>query len=90
MKDWNFLTSHGLVLLYISRKPESTTREIADAVAVTERTVHRILVDLEKDGYISRIRTGRANVYQIDHDVALRNNLTRNSVVRDLLRLIGD
>jgi DeoR/GlpR family transcriptional regulator of sugar metabolism len=90
VKDWNFITNHGLVLLYISQKPEATTREIADAVKITERTVHRILVDLEEDGYITRTRTGRANIYGINHELALKNDLTRKSAVKDLLGLIGD
>ena len=87
MKEWNFITNHGLVLLYISQKPESTTREIASTVNITERTVHRILVDLEEEGYITKTRTGRANIYEIDNHVALRNSLTRKSVVKDLLQL---
>ena len=90
MKDWNFITNHGLVLLFISQKPESTTREIADTLRVTERTVHRILSDLEADGYIKRTRTGRANIYEINNHLALKNNLTRKSAVKDLISLIGD
>lgn len=90
MKDWSFITHHGLVLMYISRTPQCTTSEIAKVVNVTERTVHRALVDLEKGGYITRTRTGRGNIYEICHNVSLRSNLTRNSVVRDLIGLIGN
>ena len=90
MKNWNFITNHGLVLLFISRKPESTTREIADTVNITERTVHRILVDLENEGYIARKRTGRANIYEINREGALKNDLTKKSAIKDLLRLLDD
>ena len=44
----------------------------------------------EEEGYITRTRTGRANIYEINNHVALRNNLTRKSAVKDLLQLIND
>jgi CTP-dependent riboflavin kinase len=89
MKRWSFLTNHGLVLLSISRNPEYTTRQIASAINITERTVHRILVDLETDGYITRERTGKGNIYQVNRELDLRHELTKTMQVGDLLRLLG-
>jgi len=89
MKRWSFLTNHGLVLLSISRNPECTTRQIASAINITERTVHRILVDLELDGYITRERTGKGNIYQVNRELDLRHELTKTMQVGDLLRLLG-
>jgi CTP-dependent riboflavin kinase len=89
MKEWHFITNHGLVLLYISQNPQCTTRQIAFAINTTERTVHRVLEDLEKEGYINRQRTGRGNIYQIKHEHGLKHELTRDSVVGDLIRLLG-
>ena len=48
MKNWTFITKHGLVLLYISQNSHCTTREIANNIDAVERTVHRILGDLEE------------------------------------------
>jgi DNA-binding transcriptional regulator YhcF (GntR family) len=89
MKDWAFITNHGLMLLYISQHPQCTTREMASTIKVTERTVHRVLIDLEKEGYITRQRTGKGNIYQINREHGLKHELTRDSVVGDLIKLLG-
>jgi CTP-dependent riboflavin kinase len=88
-KDWTFITNHGLMLLYISQHPQCTTREMASTIKATERTVHRVLIDLEKDRYITRERTAKGNIYQINTKQSLRHELTRNLVVSDLLDLLG-
>jgi predicted ArsR family transcriptional regulator len=88
-KDWNFITNHGLVLLYISRHPQCTTREMASIISATERTVHRVLVDLEREGYVRRQRTGKGNIYRINREHGLKHELTRDSVVGDLLYLLS-
>ena len=90
MKDWNFITNHGLVLLYISQHPQCTVREIAATIGVTERTVHRTIVDLGNDGYISWQRTGSGNSYRINHEYALKHEITRALVVGDLLQLLNN
>ena len=89
MKDWAFITNHGLVLLYVSQNPECTAREMASAIDATERTVHRVLADLQREGYIIRQRTGKGNLYQINHARGLKHELTKNSLVDDLLHLSG-
>jgi len=89
LKDWNFITNHGLMLLYISQHPQCTTREMASTIKATERTVHRVLVDLEKEGYITRQRTGKGNIYQINREHGLKHELTRDSAVGDLLDLLS-
>ena len=88
MKNWTFITKHGLVFLYISQNPQCTTRDIANAINATERTVHRALVDMEAEGYVTHIRTGRGNNYQIDPDIGLKNGFTKNLVTGDLLGLL--
>jgi len=89
MKEWNFITNHGLILLYVSQHPQCTTRQMALAINTTERTIHRVLIDLEKEGYITRQRTGKGNIYQINREHGLRHELTRDLVVGDLLNLLG-
>jgi len=87
MKDWTFLTNHGLVILYVSQNPQCTTRQIASMINATERTVHRVLTDLQREGYIMRQRTGKGNLYKINHARALKHELTKISLVDDLLYL---
>ena len=89
MKKWSFLTNHGLILIYISKNPMCTTRQMALAINITERTVHRILRSLEIEGYITRERTGKGNIYQINSELGLRHKLTEALPVGDLLQLLG-
>jgi DNA-binding MarR family transcriptional regulator len=89
MRDWAFITNHGLVLLFIAQCVQCTTREIAEYLGITERTVHRTLVDLETEGYITRQRTGKGNIYQIEKDQQLRNGLVSEATVVDLLKLLN-
>ncbi len=55
---WTFITNHGLVLAYIAKYPQSTTRTVASAINLTERTVHKIVAELEAEKYIERQRVG--------------------------------
>jgi len=89
MTECTFITHHGLVLLYVSRHPQCTAREMALAINITERTVHRVLDDLEAERYIKRQRTGKGNLYQINPDLGLRHVLTRDVVVGDLLQILS-
>ena len=69
MGDWTFVTNHGLVLASIAKHPEKTAREIGDDVGITERTAHKIIMDLDKEGYITKSKVGRQNTYRIHPNV---------------------
>ena len=89
MKKWTFITNHGLVLLYISRNPQCTMREMAAALNVTERSIQRVLEDLDTEGYITWQRTGKGNIYEINNTRGLKHELTRDVIVGDLLALLS-
>ena len=89
MKKWNFITNHGLVLLYISDNPQCTMRDMASALGITERSIQRVLKDLEAEGYVTWQGTGRGNIYQVNHARELKHELTKDSLVSDLLNLLG-
>lgn len=89
MREFTFITHHGLVLLYVSGHPQCTAREMALAINITERTVHRILDDLEAAGYIKKQRTGKASIYETNPELGLRHDLTRDVVVGDLIKVLG-
>lgn len=36
---WSFLANHALVLTYVGRHPESTGREVAQSIRISERAV---------------------------------------------------
>ncbi|MEX1254051.1 MAG: AsnC family transcriptional regulator [Dehalococcoidia bacterium] len=66
MAKWALLTNHALVLLHVAEHPNSTLREIAHEVGITERATHSILRALDDDRIISRRKDGRRNQYRVD------------------------
>ena len=89
MPGWTFISNHGLVLTYIAKHPQSTAREIASAINITEWTVRKIIDDLEAAGYIERRKAGRRNMYRIDPYLYMRHETIRDVRVGDLLKVLG-
>ena len=86
---WSFLTNYARVLLCIAEDPGVRLRELGDRVGITERAAHRIVDDLARAGYISRMRTGRRNQYSINRNQPLRDSLIRQQNVGDLLAILS-
>ena len=57
-------------------------------VGITERATHRIVVELEAAGYLSRERNGRRNHYKINARRRLPDPLARSQKVGDLLDIL--
>lgn len=70
--SWGFFTNHALLLLAIAMDPDSTVRELAGSVGVTERAVVAILNQLEDEGIVIRNKQGRRNTYTIDFEALRR------------------
>ncbi|MBT9159371.1 MAG: helix-turn-helix transcriptional regulator [Dehalococcoidia bacterium] len=88
MSDWSLFTSHGLVLVSVAKNPAQTAREVGDNVGLTERTAHKIIIDLEEAGYITRIKFGRQNKYKIHPNVPIGGDVTDASL-GELLATLG-
>ncbi|MCB0879790.1 MAG: MarR family transcriptional regulator [Thermoleophilia bacterium] len=91
-ENWTFLTNHARVLLMVAARPELRIRDIALETGVTERSVQRIVGDLEAAGYLRHERVGRRNRYVVDPQRPLRHPLNAADTVGDLmgaLRSIG-
>ncbi|MGD8402370.1 MAG: winged helix-turn-helix transcriptional regulator [Anaerolineales bacterium] len=86
---WTFITNHAAVLTLLNRQEHLTSREIALALGITERSVIRIIKDLEADGYITKQKEGRKNRYTVNTDLPLRRNDQREVPVYDLIQLIS-
>ena len=86
MGEWKFITNHGLVLASIAKGVGKTAREIGDEVGITERATHKIIVDLEKDGYIIKTKVGNRNRYRIRPEIPIK---AANTEVGELLELLG-
>jgi predicted transcriptional regulator len=76
--SWTFLTNHAQVLVCITNDPGIRLRDIAERVGITERAVHRIVVDLGDAGYITRQRNGRRNLYTINSAVPIHDPVARD------------
>ena len=83
--SWTFLTNHSHVLICIAKQPDIRLSEVADLVGIGERSVHRIVHDLESAGYLRVIKKGRRNVYRIDLDRPLRHPLEADHHVRAVI-----
>lgn len=86
---WTFLTNHAHVLLCLSREPEVRMRDVAHLVGITERAVQRIVLDLERAGYVVRVRRGRRNQYEVRGHLPLRHAVERHARVASLLALVA-
>ncbi|MFD9407062.1 helix-turn-helix transcriptional regulator [Streptomyces sp. NPDC059989] len=87
---WTFLTSHARVLLVLAKDPEVRLREVAATCVLTERTVQTIVADLEQEGYLTRVRTGRRNHYRITPGAKFRHPAEAGRDIAGLLALFED
>ena len=85
MADWQMLSTHGRVLVALTRDPDARLRDIADATDLTERTVHRVVTDLVDGGYVVRRREGRRNRYRVQPETPLQDPLLGEQWVGELL-----
>ena len=90
MPEWKFITNHGATLAYISQQKKVTAREIASSIGITERSVVRILGDLEVGGYVKKARAGRVNTYTIVSTLKLKHEIANDITVGDFLKLFED
>jgi hypothetical protein len=78
LPPWTLVTSHGLVLLYVTSNPDATIREISDAIELTERRVADIIQDLSRARLVEISRVGRRNHYRLTPDVRFRHPYVAN------------
>jgi predicted transcriptional regulator len=70
---WTFLSNHGHVLVSLARDPNARTRDVAEAVGITERAVQQIVHDLVEQGYLEKTKVGRRNRYTVARRAHLRH-----------------
>jgi predicted transcriptional regulator len=88
-KKWTFITNHAAVLSLLANHPRITAREISQEVGITERSVRIIISDLDKGGYISKIREGRGVQYMVDLERPMRHKTQRDVAVNHLLSILN-
>jgi DNA-binding MarR family transcriptional regulator len=90
LSEWSFLTNHARAILLIAGRPDVRLRDIADALAVTERTAYVIVADLTAAGYVVKERDGRRNRYHIQDHLPLRDATSRARTLGELVDLLVD
>lgn len=90
MGKWSFLTNHARALLFIAADPDARLRDLATALDVTERTAYGIVADLTEAAYVVKEKDGRRNRYRIQTHLPLRDAISRERTVGEMLELLGD
>ena len=88
MSTWTFITNHARVLMVITHDPTVRLRDIASTLDITERATQRIVSELVEEGYLSRKREGRRNVYTVHPTRKLRTPQTQTVEVGRFLNLL--
>ncbi|MGH8880104.1 MAG: helix-turn-helix transcriptional regulator [Stackebrandtia sp.] len=88
MRSWSFLTNHARALLCIAHDPGARLRDIAAMVGVTERSAHNIVTDLVDAGYVVKDKAGRRNRYRIQEHLPLRDPISRERTIGEMLGLL--
>ena len=89
MKTWTFVSNHGMVLSVVAENSRITATEVASQLEITERSVRRIINDLEEAGYISKVKQGRRNVYTVYEHFHMRRPQTRDVKIKELLTILS-
>ncbi len=87
-QPFSLITTHGAILALVAQRRQVTGIELARAAGVTERTVQKVLGELEVHGYISRRRVGRFNHFEVHYGLDLRAMDRRDLVIGAFLDLL--
>ncbi len=85
--DWRLMASHGIVLFYLAARPETTMREMAESLDLTERQIARIVRDLADADFLSIDRQGRRNTYRVNPRASFRHPLLNSVSVGAVLEV---
>ncbi len=89
VRPWRLLSSHGLVLFYISVRPGCTVAEISDGLSVTLRTVYATLGDLREAGMVDVRKEGRRHHYSVNYGAKVGQSVVLEGVeLRHMLRFL--
>jgi predicted transcriptional regulator len=86
---WTFLGHHAHVLIALDKQPDYKIEQLSEILGVTTRSVVNVLNDLVDGGYLTKIRSGRRNHYEINRSAPLRHLTSRDRTVGDLIEYLG-
>ena len=88
VSEWSFLTNHARVLMCIAHDPGVRLRDIATTLGITERSAYSIVTDLTDGGYVVKEKDGRRNRYQIQAHLPLREAITQERTIGEVLDVL--
>lgn len=86
--NWTFVTNHARILALILADPEARLRDMAGTCRITERAALAIVTDLETAGYLTRVRNGRRNHYEVTSGTLFRHPAEGHNRIAKFLRLL--
>ena len=63
-------------------------RDLATTLGITERSAHGIVTDLTEGGYVLKEKNGRRNHYQIQSHLPLRETISKQRTIGEVLDLL--
>jgi hypothetical protein len=88
LPNWELVTSHGLVLLYVALNPDATIRRIAASLELTERRVADLIWDLANADLLVVSRRGRRNHYALAPGARFRHPLIADTPFQSFVSLV--
>lgn len=88
--SWYLVSSHGSVLFYVALHRGCTIREIADALALTERTVWGLIGDMRRAGMLNVEREGHRHHYTVNLDAEFHHPTLKSLPLRVILGELVD
>ena len=88
-KNWNLMATHGIVLFYIAANPDSTMRQMSEALNLTERRIAQVVRDLADAKYLSVTRNGRRNSYSVNPNSQFRHPTLSHITLGRFVEMIG-
>jgi|SRR5213593_372422 len=82
---WYLVSSHGSILFYIALHPGCSIREIADDLALTERTIWGLVGDLRRAGMLEVKRAGHRHHYTVNLDAEFHHPVHESVPLRVIL-----
>lgn len=70
--EYSFLSNHALIYLLVTENPNISIKEISEALALSDRSIHGILFELNKSGFITTTKNGRYNSYSANLSIPVR------------------
>ena len=91
VRPWRVLSSHGLVLFWISLRPGCTVAEISDGLSLTPRSVWGTVGDLRRAGMVSVRKKGRRHHYTVNYEATVGHSIVPGGgKLRHVLRFLAE